>query len=211
MSVKRRKLPESVRRAAIMEAAYELFHEKGYERARMDEVAELAGLTKGGVYFHFKNKRALLEALLKRQHENFKEFVDEHRERDEPDPRRRIGGFLLGLVDKVYREHFPASRSSHLGILELFLESHRQEVLNLEVRDCYREIRAFLAEAVEQGRRAGLFGVDPFTAAVAGVALVEGMYLQYAMDYKAFDPQMLGRRMVDAYLAGLEVVSGGET
>jgi len=60
-----KKMPEEVRRAAILAAAGAAFGELGFEKASVQDIAERAGLTKGGVYFHFESKEALSTALLK--------------------------------------------------------------------------------------------------------------------------------------------------
>ena len=44
--------------------ALELFAEKGFSATRMDDVAARAGLSKAGVYLYFKDKTALLKALV---------------------------------------------------------------------------------------------------------------------------------------------------
>ncbi len=41
-----------------------VFAERGYGTTSVDEIARLAGSSKGGVYFHFANKRAIFEALI---------------------------------------------------------------------------------------------------------------------------------------------------
>ena len=48
----------------ILEAAAFLFWQKGFEATRCDEIAQLARLTKGAVYYHFKSKAELGEKLL---------------------------------------------------------------------------------------------------------------------------------------------------
>ena len=50
----------------IADAAFEVFAEKGYERARVDEVAKRAGVSKGLLYLYFKTKEALFKAVIKR-------------------------------------------------------------------------------------------------------------------------------------------------
>ena len=51
-------------RARLLEAAAELFAERGIEASSIDAVAALAGRTSGAVYDHFGNKDGLLRALL---------------------------------------------------------------------------------------------------------------------------------------------------
>ncbi|MCX6004712.1 MAG: helix-turn-helix domain containing protein [Chloroflexi bacterium] len=52
------------RREVILRAAREVFKERGYENAHMDDIARLAGIAKGTVYLYFESKLALLEALV---------------------------------------------------------------------------------------------------------------------------------------------------
>lgn len=52
------------RPAEILDAARDLFSRKGFEAARMDEVAAAAGVTKPAVYRYFAGKDRLIEALL---------------------------------------------------------------------------------------------------------------------------------------------------
>ena len=55
-------------RQAILQAAYELFLEKGYAAASMRQIAERAGLALGGIYNHFTNKDAIFSELVIDRH-----------------------------------------------------------------------------------------------------------------------------------------------
>ncbi len=59
---KRRK---DARPAEILDAALDLFAERGFTATRMDDVAVRAGVTKGTVYLYFKNKEELFKALVR--------------------------------------------------------------------------------------------------------------------------------------------------
>lgn len=48
----------------ILDAALAEFTERGFDAARMEDVAKRAGLSKGGVYLYFESKEALLKALI---------------------------------------------------------------------------------------------------------------------------------------------------
>lgn len=47
----------------ILDAAGEVFHTKGFDGARMQEIAEHAGINKGLLHYYFKTKDALFEAI----------------------------------------------------------------------------------------------------------------------------------------------------
>jgi len=51
-------------RYAVLEAALDVFSEKGYAKATFDEIATRAGYTKGAVYWYFKNKADLVSSLI---------------------------------------------------------------------------------------------------------------------------------------------------
>ena len=52
-------------RQAILLAALDLFCERGYSKTTFDEIAKHINLTKGAVYWHFRNKPDLLIALIR--------------------------------------------------------------------------------------------------------------------------------------------------
>jgi AcrR family transcriptional regulator len=52
------------RSAAIVSAALAEFSEKGFAATRMEDVARRAGVAKGTIYLHFKDKQALFEGIL---------------------------------------------------------------------------------------------------------------------------------------------------
>ncbi len=52
-------------RASLVEAAAEVFAEKGFHAATLDDIAARAGLTKGAIYGNFKNKEELLLATFR--------------------------------------------------------------------------------------------------------------------------------------------------
>lgn len=63
-SPKRRK-PSPVRREAILAAALDEFATNGFAAARLDDVARRAGVAKGTIYVHFRDKETLFEELVR--------------------------------------------------------------------------------------------------------------------------------------------------
>ncbi|MER5630323.1 ScbR family autoregulator-binding transcription factor [Streptomyces nitrosporeus] len=65
------KQDRSVRtRQKVLEAAAEVFNRMGYQAATVSDIAVEAGTTKGAVYFHFKGKEDLAQAILRRQQQD---------------------------------------------------------------------------------------------------------------------------------------------
>ena len=63
---RRRRLDPDVRREQILSAALVEFASRGFATALMEDIARRAGLSKGGLYAHFKSKDEVFEALLRR-------------------------------------------------------------------------------------------------------------------------------------------------
>ena len=64
-------------RMTILRASLDLFCEKGYSKTTFDEIAKRINLTKGAVYWHFRNKPDLLIALIKEVIVKVNEYVSE--------------------------------------------------------------------------------------------------------------------------------------
>ncbi|MFC2017968.1 TetR/AcrR family transcriptional regulator [Chloroflexota bacterium] len=56
---------ETERYRAILQAAERLFLEKGYHTVSIEQIADVAGVSKGLVHYHFINKEKLLVCILK--------------------------------------------------------------------------------------------------------------------------------------------------
>ncbi len=60
-----RTVAPSTRKQAILDAALTVFAERGFEAARLDDIAARAGVAKGTLYLYFKDKETLFEELLR--------------------------------------------------------------------------------------------------------------------------------------------------
>lgn len=55
-----------VRKSEIMDTAWELFNSKGYEKTSVLDILEKAGIAKGTLYYYFKSKEEILDAVIDR-------------------------------------------------------------------------------------------------------------------------------------------------
>ena len=90
------RVPREVRERQLVELGEQLFAERGFAKASMDELARRAGVTKPVIYELFQSKeglfRACLEALALRLAE---QIADAARAEDEPEARLRAGGLAF--------------------------------------------------------------------------------------------------------------------
>jgi AcrR family transcriptional regulator len=59
----------------LVEASIGLFLKKGYAGTTVNEIATFAGVSKGGLYWYFKSKEEIIDAILDRYHDRFVEVV----------------------------------------------------------------------------------------------------------------------------------------
>ena len=62
-------------RVGILNAALEVFNDKGVSRSTLADIASEAGVTRGAIYWHFKNKADLVHQLMEHHYDGlFKEL-----------------------------------------------------------------------------------------------------------------------------------------
>ena len=71
---KRRYLSSVARREEILDAALIEFTDRTYNAVSMERLAECAGLSKAGIYAHFKSKEEIFHALLERTTQQLRDF-----------------------------------------------------------------------------------------------------------------------------------------
>lgn len=123
-------------REALLDAAEQVFLERGVARASLDEIARAAGCTRGAVHWHFRDKLGLFLAL----DERLVLLQDELRERLCCDPNRPP------------LEHMAYAISAAMDDLER--DPRRKRLLTIMLRRC--EYVEEMAPALERRRAADL-------------------------------------------------------
>ncbi|HEY0602793.1 MAG TPA: TetR/AcrR family transcriptional regulator [Herpetosiphonaceae bacterium] len=147
-SLKERQREE--RAALILGAAQEVFTERGYYDASIDEIAARAGIAKGTVYLHFASKEDLLVALVEQQIVGFLSFVDQVS--GEPlTVRARLEQILLNVYTRMQEQRNQVLLELHtrLGLTKSVIE--KRENLQTHIARALERITALL----EEGKRAG--------------------------------------------------------
>src|SRR5215204_7761596 len=88
------------RAALILSAAQDVFIDKGYYDASIDEIAARAGIAKGTVYLHFAGKEDLLVALVEQQINEFLARLD-HVIGERLTVRERLEEILLDVFTRI--------------------------------------------------------------------------------------------------------------
>jgi len=131
-------------REDILRAARKVFREQGYEKARMEDVARLAGVAKGTVYLYFRSKLAILEALVDSYYAMMLEAIVPHLAHSDSG---------LGLKKAVHAGFELASRERDLVVLlDLRLGyAKNRKVATIGNPLALKEIRRFLKRCHDRG------------------------------------------------------------
>lgn len=115
-------------RDRILQAATELFDERGFDGTSMAHLLDRAGVNSGSLYHFFDSKEALAAAVVERCGDRARELVDAVEE-SSPDPFERV----LGLFElkRVARERGDPDRIDPIGLLAAELAERRPEVARL--------------------------------------------------------------------------------
>lgn len=170
-------------RGYLLEAAIESFATHGYHAASIDRIARAAGVTKGAIYYHFKDKEELLFETVRNRIVEFESRVLADTSRDDD-----VLATLRRVVDACF---LTATESNHRRfIMTLMVEAlgtnpDLSEVFRLELR----RMRGFLADVVRRGQEAGGVRADvlPDEAAALVVASIMGAEIQHYQDPERID------------------------
>jgi AcrR family transcriptional regulator len=188
----------------LLAAALQVFAANGYRNTRLDEVAEVAGVTKGAIYHYFDTKEELLLGVIEHyQALAFGRVEDVLRQVRLPASTR-----IRLLVRKIFAGRGPDSR--HL--LSLLIQGVAHEVPHVHdrwLRDGPVRLWTLISGLIDEGKKRREFRPDA-DGAVAARLLVSGLLLQLmwqqhasAVPVLAIDEDRLIDSAVELFLAGL--------
>jgi TetR/AcrR family transcriptional regulator, acrAB operon repressor len=101
-------------RNRILDAAEDVFHANGVSRTSLADVAEAACVSRGAIYWHFKNKSDLFDAMCERVRLPMEDMAAAGKDAREADPLGQLRKACLFVLNEV--RHNPHSRKV-LGIV----------------------------------------------------------------------------------------------
>lgn len=191
-------------RASILDAAELLFHRQGVSRTSLHHIAAAAGVTRGAVYWHFRDKADLFRQMMDRVCVPVEEGGAELMADAGLDGLRAHLDEVFALVaeDEQARRVLEIATQKVEYVDELLAVRSR----HLEVRGGHVEQLTRLLEAAQA--RQEVPDHHPARELALGLhAVVDGLLHNWLLDPDAFDLRKVGRMAVSVYLAGL---AGGQ-
>ncbi|SDN72933.1 transcriptional regulator, TetR family [Halomonas shengliensis] len=197
---RRTKAEAAATREALLDAAEEVFLEKGVARTSLEQIARHAGMTRGAVYWHFRNKADLFRAMLGRVRVPFQELV---REIDDASlSERPLEAIRLALLKGFERLEQPRYRRVHAILIhhcEVFGDIDPLAMQNEMAEDALGALLSYFeCAARRQQLRPGL------TAEVAAQlmqSLLSGLYHDWLRNEERYSLLDQGGRLVACQLS----------
>lgn len=159
----------------LLDAAFRTFAQHGYRATRLEQVAEAAGVTKGTIYYYFRNKEDLFRQTILRHRERTHAHLD--------DVMRGAAGSVAARLRAGLREAWREVEGPNGALLRLMIGEVSIEAPEL-FRDWFEESIAQggdeLAAIVREGQASGEFRPDA-DADVAARHFISAVFMQALM------------------------------
>lgn len=190
-------------RERILETAEHIFSEQGVAHTSLQDIADAAKVTRGAIYWHFKNKIDLLDAMLQR----IKLPIEDARQRisdaSSTDPLSQLRESAVLAFELICQE------ASARRVCEILTFKCEYVAETADLRRRHLEDRNHCLAQYENGFRLAIereqlpANLDPRQAAIGLHAMTYGLILDWLLAPAEIDIQRIGPRLVDSFLAGL--------
>ncbi len=165
------------RKQQITEAATTVFSRLGFHKARIDDIAAEAGLSKGTLYLYFKSKDDIIASLLTKLFERELSKLYALQKDTRPSTERLLEYIEYSINDILKWQRF-------MPIMYEFLSRiSRQSVVQKAFKTYFRSYMKMFTPIIQQGIDSGEFiAADAQEIAIAVGAIVEGTILLWVYD-----------------------------
>jgi TetR/AcrR family acrAB operon transcriptional repressor len=192
-----------VTREQLLDAAERVFRERGVGHTSLAEVSDAAGVTRGAVYWHFKNKTDLFKAMVARAEMSHDRSLQEMEAATQIDPLEAVRAGAINALSQF------ASDQRARDVFEIvFLRcEYTKELASVQRRqresrlNCYTKIEAALRKAIKRGQLPP--HIDARLAARGLYAYIGGLIRDCLEAPEEFDCARDARALINFYIDGL--------
>ena len=177
------------RRRQVLEAASECFCQYGFHGASMDQIAKKAEMSVGHIYHYFKNKEAIIAAIVEKDLQHRLQKISAIQADSED------GDIFSGMTARIGEGLDDLLKPSRVALrLECLAEATRTPQVAAMIRNADKITRERWTEVRDQGRTVRQLGTDPYREARTEVlgAIFEGLTVRSILN-----PDVDRKKMVD--------------
>ncbi len=190
-------------RNQILDAAERVFGERGVSRTSLADIATAASVTRGAIYWHFKDKADLFCEMVARVPMPMEDAPCQINPALDPDPLASVRAMLVGILERTSGDA-QARRVFHIVFNKCEYVDEMQAVWQR-----FREMQSACLGRLEQGLSAAIArgqlpaGLDARRTAMGLHALVNGLISKWVMDPKAMPAKGDAGMVIGVFLDGL--------
>ena len=190
-------------RNSLLDAAEQIFFAKGVAGTSLNDIAVAAGTTRGAIYWHFKDKADLFNAMMDRVVMPLQVALESIDVASDADP-------LPALREALRRAMHQTVNDPHTRRV-FQVATHKVEYVDslFAVRERHLKMRDLSMGRFREAlpRSAAVRGVQlrlPAAIAALGLhSLIDGLFQGWLLEPTAFDLEAYGTQAIDAYLRGI--------
>ncbi|WP_211472368.1 TetR family transcriptional regulator [Collimonas humicola] len=184
-------------RGRILDAAADVFHRHGVARTTLADVASAADVTRGAIYWHFKNKSDLFDAMCEQFRLPMEALITNSADESAVDPLGQFRSWCLFALEEAV--HNPQTRKIFDIILNKCEFVDPEDPIYMRQQECFIEgrmnIQRILRYAVAKGQLPR--NLDTELGAVSVQALLSGFLDNWLFKPDSFDLGAHTERLVD--------------
>ncbi|MBN1997956.1 TetR family transcriptional regulator [candidate division KSB1 bacterium] len=188
----------------LLKAGLRIFSEKGYAAARLSDVAYAAGVTRGAIYWHFKNKKDLFLALFRKNVDPLFDTIKDVLE-DKSSPLGKIRTILTIVLEKIDTDaDFRANQNLEFAETKLLSDiPELQQYLTNRAANSYK----LFIDMIESGVKNGEIRNDIDANSVINIfsAMIRGYcFISSRKDFLTFAGDIDTEQMINIFIQGLK-------
>lgn len=179
----------------IIETAFRLIAEKGFDAMSIDDIMSEIGKTKGSFYTHFESKEDLLyEVMRTRLDRGFKKIAEETMKKLEDD-RCDVREIMRQIFGKVYESSIGSTPDLWFATyFQVFLMHRKNPVIREWIEEQYRAWGEFMSTVIRRGQELGQIRSDVEARVMANlfIGVFQGYEIRCTVDpeLEVFQPYM---------------------
>lgn len=205
--VRKTKAEAEATRENILKAATKVFVEQGVAKTSLDSIAKAAGVTRGAIYWHFKNKLDIFTALHEQLYLSTSEMIAHELERDHPQPLEQLKTLCIDLLidlETNQQKHRILTiffiKCDYSGDMKGFLELQKQQK-----EQSFKLFTRCFERAIDQHQLPE--SSDPALLTRSLTCFITGIAFEYLRHPDLFNLKETAGKLIEPFFAGLNRVS----
>lgn len=201
--VRRTKEEAQETRSRILDAAERVFYDKGVANSSLEEIAASAQVTRGAIYWHFKDKAELFDAMMQRVVLPVDDMLENSECCGQNNPLELLRRTTIDVLLRTTRDarmqrvfDIAYNKCEYVGDADGVRGRHIASQNN-----CLKTIEAGFRACVAAGQLPA--SVNPRVAAIGATSLVSGLIANWVLSPESFPLKRHAEALVDIYFRGL--------